>query len=221
MVEQTAILLGNARVPESSYVGHFTLLGTPRTARGFGSASHFGRGEHYAASRGVEIGEKVTIGNHVIVGDGSAIDARAFLGDRVTVGHDTRIGADSELYFGCQIHDRAQIGESAWICGFVCNDAVVESGAVVFGSLVHRFTDATRGLPERPPSIGRDAFVGIGAVVVGGIQVGDAAYVAAGSVLIEDAQPGCLYAGNPARNMGVAPEPFRSREGRCEHPAAG
>jgi acetyltransferase-like isoleucine patch superfamily enzyme len=74
--------------------------------------------------------------------------------------------------------------------------------------------NATRGVPEPSPSIGESAFIGLGAVIIGGVVIGDGAYVAAGSVVTKDASPGRLYMGAPARECGPAPNAFAGDEGR-------
>lgn len=43
------------------------------------------------------------------------------------------------------------------------------------------------------------AFVGAGSILLPGVRIGRAAYVAAGSVVAADVPPGVLVAGNPAR----------------------
>lgn len=216
MIEESATLLGVCHVDESAYVGHGALLGYPKASRGFGRDSWAPRpgDAHFHESRGVVVGPGATIGAASIVGDGTVVHARAFIDTNVRVRHDVCIGEDAELFFGCEVSSRVQVGDGAWIGGFVCNDVVVGAGAVIFGSLVHRFVDARRGVPEEPPAVDAGAFIGMGAVVIGGVTVGADAYVAAGCVLTTDANPGRLYVGSPARDAGPAPTPFRDPTGR-------
>ena len=49
------------------------------------------------------------------------------------------------------------------------------------------------------PTIGSGVFVGTGAIILGGIEIGDHVLVAAGSVVLASMPPGSLVAGNPAR----------------------
>jgi UDP-2-acetamido-3-amino-2,3-dideoxy-glucuronate N-acetyltransferase len=218
VIESTAIQIGACSVDDSAYVGHYAIIGAPQVARGFGEAGAQAQREpsrHWLPSSGATIAEAVTIASHVVIGDGTTIGPRAFIGERAYVGHNVVIGADVELCFGAQIHDRVVVGAGAWVGGFVCNDVHIGAQAIVFGSLVHRFVDAVRGIPEDPPSVGPGAFIGMGAMVIGGIHVGESAYVAAGSVLTITAKDGRLYAGNPARDRGAAPLAFKDAAGRC------
>ena len=50
----------------------------------------------------------------------------------------------------------------------------------------------------KKPVIGNDVTIRTGAIVVGGIFIGDHALIAAGSVVIRDVPANCMVAGNPA-----------------------
>ncbi|WP_091356637.1 DapH/DapD/GlmU-related protein [Microbacterium sp. LKL04] len=47
--------------------------------------------------------------------------------------------------------------------------------------------------------IGRDVWIGAGAIVVGGVEIGEGAVVAAGSVVTRSVEPYSIVGGNPAR----------------------
>ncbi|EUB98395.1 Maltose O-acetyltransferase [Rhizobium sp. CF080] len=51
----------------------------------------------------------------------------------------------------------------------------------------------------RPINIGADVWIGGGAIILGGIAIGNRAIVGAGSVVTRDVPPGAMVAGNPAR----------------------
>ena len=51
----------------------------------------------------------------------------------------------------------------------------------------------------RPVTIGTDAWIGGGAILLPGIRVGDGAVIGAGSVVTKDVASGAMVAGNPAR----------------------
>jgi acetyltransferase-like isoleucine patch superfamily enzyme len=51
----------------------------------------------------------------------------------------------------------------------------------------------------QPVRIGDDAWVGFGAVILKGVEIGRGAVVAAGSVVASDVPEGTVVAGNPAR----------------------
>jgi serine O-acetyltransferase len=49
------------------------------------------------------------------------------------------------------------------------------------------------------PIIGNNVTIRTGAIVIGGITIGDNALIAAGSVVIRDVPANCMVAGNPAQ----------------------
>lgn len=47
--------------------------------------------------------------------------------------------------------------------------------------------------------IGNDVWIGTGAMVIGGVNIGDGAVIAAGAIVTKDVPPYAIVAGNPAR----------------------
>jgi maltose O-acetyltransferase len=56
----------------------------------------------------------------------------------------------------------------------------------------------------RPVRIGRDVWVGGGAIIFPGVTIGDEAIIGAGSVVTRDVERGVTVAGNPARRISNA-----------------
>jgi acetyltransferase-like isoleucine patch superfamily enzyme len=111
------------------------------------------------------------------------------------VGEHTILADDVVVEYGGRIYDRCNIGRGSFVGGFICNDVEVGEESVVQGALVH----ARRNLGSEPaPKIGSRCLVGTNSTIVGGVRMGDGSVLAAGSVLLSDAEPGHLYAGNPA-----------------------
>lgn len=54
-------------------------------------------------------------------------------------------------------------------------------------------------ITTRPVKIGDDVQVGINAIILKGVTIGDGARIAAGSVVTRDVKAGAMVAGNPAR----------------------
>jgi maltose O-acetyltransferase len=53
----------------------------------------------------------------------------------------------------------------------------------------------------KPVMIGRNVWIGGGAILLPGVTVGDDAVIGAGSVVTRDVAPGATVAGNPARSL--------------------
>lgn len=58
--------------------------------------------------------------------------------------------------------------------------------------------ESPRGV-DTPTEVGNDVWIGHGAIILGGIKIGDGAIVAAGSVVTKDVPPMTIVGGNPAK----------------------
>ena len=68
---------------------------------------------------------------------------------------------------------------------------------------------------KRPITIGRGAFVGAGAILLPGAEVGEEAFVAAGAVVTRTVEAGTVVGGNPAKVLGTVAG-YRAREAGTE-----
>lgn len=107
-----------------------------------------------------------------------------------------------------RIGDRASLGRDMVIAciGLVEIGADVLTGDRVFiGDTYHDFRDPNTPVGRqhmvdpRPVRIGRGAFLGLGAIVLPGVTIGENGYVGAGAVVTEDVPDRCVVVGNPAR----------------------
>jgi putative colanic acid biosynthesis acetyltransferase WcaF len=100
-----------------------------------------------------------------------------------------------------EIGDNAWIGERAWIDNFVQvrigANAVVSQGAYLCTGN-HDWSDPGMGLIVKPVTVEDGAWVGAFARIAPGITVGRSAVLTLGSVLLENAEAGGVYTGNPA-----------------------
>jgi len=117
--------------------------------------------------------------------------------------------------FGVDIHPAARIGQGVMIDH--ATSVVIGETAVVGDdvSLLHEVTLGGTGAAheDRHPKIGKGVLIGAGAKVLGNIQVGEFAKIAAGSVVLKDVPAGCTVAGVPAKIVGdCCPEPARSMD---------
>jgi serine O-acetyltransferase len=113
--------------------------------------------------------------------------------------------------FGLDIHPAAVIGKGIFLdhgTGIVIGEtAVVEDGVSMLHGVTLGGTGKERG--DRHPKVRRGVLLGAGAKVLGNIEIGACAKIAAGSVVLEAVPAGCTAAGVPARIIGCVdvPEP--------------
>jgi maltose O-acetyltransferase len=139
----------------------------------------------------------------------SALDQRhallrerfAFAGDGATIrapfhcdyGYNIRIGAGAFMNFGCVILDVVEvtIGEGCQI-----GPAVQIYTADHPRDPVERASGLESG---KPVHIGRNVWIGGGAIIVPGVTIGDDAIIGSGAVVTRDVPAGVTVVGNPAR----------------------
>lgn len=71
---------------------------------------------------------------------------------------------------------------------------------VIIATINHGFPASQRGRHDLAAvTIGKDVWIGSGSIILPGVNVGDGAIIAAGSLVNKDVAPGTLVGGNPAR----------------------
>lgn len=105
------------------------------------------------------------------------------------------------------IHPAARLGQSLFVdhgIGLVIGEtAVVEDGVSLWHGVTLGSTLSEAG--DRHPKIRRGALICAGATVLGNIEVGANAIVAANSVVLKPVTAGTVVAGTPAKVVGSAP----------------
>lgn len=88
----------------------------------------------------------------------------------------------------------------SWIscgCGITIGDEVFIADQVIIRDWDGH---SILGRPDKAPiSIGNHVWIGMRAIILKGVTIGDGAVVAAGAVVTKDVPPGAVVAGNPAR----------------------
>ncbi len=127
----------------------------------------------------------------------------------------------SSEVFGIDIHPAARIG-----CGIMLDHGtgiVIGETAIVENnvSMLHEVTLGGTGKEfcDRHPVVRSGVMIGAGAKVLGRVEIGEGAKIAASSVVLEDVRPHTTVAGVPAVEVGAPSEPdepaFCMRQALC------
>ncbi len=122
----------------------------------------------------------------------------------------------SSEVFQCDVHPAARMGKGLFLdhaTGLVVGStAVIEDDVSILHGVTLGGTGKERG--DRHPKIRRGVLIGAGAKIIGNIEVGQCARVAAGSVVLSSVAARKTVAGVPARVVGEAgcAEPARSMD---------
>jgi serine O-acetyltransferase len=127
----------------------------------------------------------------------------------------------SSAVFQTDIHPAAPIGRGIFLdhaTGLVVGETAVIEDDV---SILHDVTLGGTGkeYSDRHPKIRRGVMLGAGAKIIGNIEIGHCARVAAGSVVLKPVPHNTTVAGVPARVIGEAgcPEPSRAMDQYFHH----
>lgn len=154
--------------------------------------------------RGARVGAKTSIGARLQVRNAGGI----VLGTRVEIEHDVylklvtkearlTIGDFTFIGRGCEIDvaERVTIGEHTLL-----------APGVFIVDHTHKHARGLRldeqGIASAAVAIGRDAWIGAGAIILHGVTIGDGAIVGAGAVVTRDVAPYTIAGGVPARVIG-------------------
>lgn len=127
-----------------------------------------------------------------------------------TIGDDVDFDRDFRIFGSGSVHIGSCVKLTNTFINSVGADVIIED-CVFFGHRVMLLTGRhdyhLMGLARqnaysgRPIHIKEGAWIGSGAIILGGVTVGRNAVVAAGSVVTKDVLPSTIVAGNPAKTL--------------------
>jgi UDP-2-acetamido-3-amino-2,3-dideoxy-glucuronate N-acetyltransferase len=145
----------------------------------------------------------------------------AVIDEGCNIGHGVKIWHFSYLMPGCQIGDGCNIGQNVFIAnkvvlgrnvkvqnnvslyeGVICEDDVFIGPSAVFTNVINPRSAVSRKSEYRSTLIKRGATIGANATIVCGNEIGEYAFVGAGSVVTKNVSPYALVVGNPAKQLG-------------------
>jgi len=155
-----------------------------------------------------QIRENAVVGENCVIGSGAHIDAG------VVVGANCKIQNLALIYAPATLEDGVFVGPGAIFTNDTHPRAINADGAL----------KSSHDWDSEGVTIRRGASIGAGAVILGGVEVGEWALVAAGAVVTEDVPSHGMVAGVPARRIrwvGTSGTPLDERGGRWVDASSG
>lgn len=123
------------------------------------------------------------------------------------IGDETRIGTFVEIQKGARVGRRCKISSHSFVCeGVTVEDEVFIGHGVQFINDRHPRATNADGTPQTEADwtlertvVRRGASIGTGAIILGGLEIGERAIVGAGAVVTRSVPADAVVAGNPAR----------------------
>jgi acetyltransferase-like isoleucine patch superfamily enzyme len=153
------------------------------------------------------VGDQVTIAAQAVVVAGAQIGAGAFIGDQAQVRERAQIGADSAVGRGTAVDNDVVIGErvriqtGCYLTAFSTVEDDVFIGPGVFTYNDNSMARHAKDVQLTGAILRRACRVGGGARILPGIEVGEEAFVATGSVVTRNVPARTLVMGVPAKRV--------------------
>lgn len=143
--------------------------------------------------RGSTIGARLSTGHNVVIREQSVLGDDVSVWSNSVIDYGCRIGNGVKIHSGCYVAQFTQIDDHAFLAPGVCfaNDLYPGSSASAA---------AMAG-----PHIGASAQLGVNVTVLPYVRIGAGAVIGAGSVVVDDVEPGVVAVGNPARVVRQVP----------------
>jgi UDP-2-acetamido-3-amino-2,3-dideoxy-glucuronate N-acetyltransferase len=166
-------------VGESVHIGPFTVIGLDGEPTSIGSHSR--------------------VAAHALIEGGAHIGARCLIDAFCRVCAGASIGDDTQILYGAAVFEAAQVGRKCIIGGNVADRTIIEDFVTFFGEIAHDYripgdlASWDGGVARPSPIIRTRSVVGQNALLIGGIEIGPDAYVAAGEVVRCNVPPGAIF----------------------------
>lgn len=134
----------------------------------------------------VIIGSNVTIGTFCKIESNVKIGNKCMIEDNCSIYHSTIIGNGVQIVSGSRISARCSIGNECIINGIISQRVVIEDNVRYFGRIAHSHHNHTlpwKTTVESSPIFRKGCFVGVNALIIGDIEIGENSYIAAGEIV--------------------------------------
>jgi acetyltransferase-like isoleucine patch superfamily enzyme len=210
-IGQGAIIYPGAVIEPSTFIGPYCVIGEP-TGRYYEAPDRHKFAEtrigansivrsHSVIYEGVTIGEAFQSGHNInvreetVIGTNCSIGTTCYLDPRVTLGNFVR------LHTNVIIGEKAVIEDFVWVfpLAIMINDPYPPMGKL-WGAHIRKY-----------------ALIGVHSTIMPGVEIGENAFVGAGTVVREDVPAERLVVGNPGRDV-CSVRDIRDRDGNQVYP---
>lgn len=177
MIPNTVKVYGDVQFGKKCILGEYCVVGYPYV---------MSKKSFESKNIKTSIGNRCIIGSHVVIYEGAQIGDETRIDDFCRIGEHVSIGKKCHILYGARLYDETEIGEGCIVAGFCCERAKLGNNVRLFGALLHTHREPHLGwddVLEKSPEIDNNVFIGFGAKVIGGIKIGRASYITAGSIV--------------------------------------
>lgn len=153
-------------------------------------------GEYFAHPTAV-IDEGCKIGKGVKIWHFSHIMPNCTLGDNCNIGQNVVISPNVVLGKNVKVQNNVSI-----YTGVTCDDDVFLGPSMVFTNVTNPRSAVNRKSEYAKTHVGKGASIGANATIVCGHDIGEFAFIGAGTVVTKTVPPYALIVGNPGRQIG-------------------
>ena len=144
---------------------------------------------------GCKIGKGTSIWHFSHIMPGASIGENCIIGQNVFIGNKVMLGNQVKVQNNVSVYE-----------GVICEDEVFIGPSVVFTNVINPRSRIDRKHQFRQTIIKKGATIGANATIICGNEMGEYAFVAAGSVVTKSVLPYALVMGNPAKQKGWVSE---------------
>jgi len=134
---------------------------------------------------GSRIWHFVHVCSEAIIGTGCSLGQNVFVGNKVLIGNNVKIQNNVSVYDGVTLEDNVFCGPS-----------------MVFTNVINPRSSINRREEYLPSLVKAGATLGANCTIVCGVTIGKQAFVGAGAVVVKDVPDYALMVGVPARQVG-------------------
>jgi UDP-2-acetamido-3-amino-2,3-dideoxy-glucuronate N-acetyltransferase len=204
VVHAGSVIGEGARLQDGCVVGKPLALG-PRSSSGGEAPGQAVIGAGTTVGAGAVVVAGARIGERCVVADQAHVRERTEIGDETVVGRAASV--ENDVRVGARVRMQTDAYVTAW--SLVEDDVFIAPGVMLTNDPT---AGRRRGEVElRGAVLRRACRIGARAVLLPGIEIGEEAFVGAGSVVTRDVAPGVLVLGVPAKPVRDLPDEGRLR----------